>query len=37
MAQRNQFVAPKYDETGKQIGVYYAKGFIGILEKCLLP
>ena len=27
------FVAPKYDETGKQIGVYYAKGFIGILEK----
>ncbi|MCX4337294.1 MAG: ATP-binding protein [Bacteroidales bacterium] len=27
------FEAPKYDETGKQIGLYYAKGFIGILEK----
>lgn len=27
------FEAPKCDETGKQIGLYYAKGFIGILEK----
>lgn len=27
------FEAPKYDENGLQIGVYYAKGFIGILEK----
>lgn len=27
------FEAPKCDETGQQIGVYYAKGFIGILEK----
>lgn len=27
------FEAPKYDEFGNQIGVYYAKGFIGILER----
>ncbi|MCM1178061.1 MAG: ATP-binding protein [Bacteroides sp.] len=27
------FEAPKYNENGQQIGVYYAKGFIGILEK----
>lgn len=27
------FEAPKCDESGNQIGVYYAKGFIGILEK----
>lgn len=27
------FEAPKYDECGNQIGVYYAKGFIGILER----
>lgn len=31
------FEAPKCDESGNQIGVYYAKGFIGILEKCRLP
>lgn len=27
------FEAPKFDEFGNQIGVYYAKGFIGILER----
>lgn len=27
------FEVPQYDETGQQCGVYYAKGFIGILEK----
>ena len=27
------FEAPKYDENGQQIGVYYAKGFVGILER----
>lgn len=27
------FQAPKYDENGNQIGIYYAKGFIGVLEK----
>lgn len=27
------FEAPKFDESGNQIGVYYAKGFIGILER----
>lgn len=27
------FEAPKCDESGNQIGVYYAKGFIGILER----
>lgn len=27
------FEAPKYDEFGNKIGVYYAKGFIGILER----
>lgn len=27
------FEAPKFDEFGNQVGVYYAKGFIGILER----
>lgn len=27
------FEVPKWDEFGHQIGVYYAKGFIGILDK----
>lgn len=31
--QEIDFEAPKYDEFGKQIGSYYAKGFIGILER----
>ena len=31
--QEINFEAPKYDEFGKQIGSYYAKGFIGILER----
>ena len=31
--QEIDFEAPKYDEFGNQIGSYYAKGFIGILER----
>lgn len=27
------FEAPKFDEQGNQVGVYYARGFIGILER----